>query len=368
MDLTGEELSALAYAEPPIQPEGLARILMVVAITFLCLTTLVVGLRTWVRSWALRHGRLWGIDDSLAVLGYIPFVFCCSFAIYSAHYGVGSPDSKLNPFLMIRAAEYVFYWQLNYAISAPLVKASIGVAVMRLTQERRYRYLLWAVMLIPAATTFAGTIMLVSLCHPVAAQWNPALGTCGSRDIISIVSYSFTVVAIITDLCCAIIPYFIIRNLQMPRRSKISLVMILGLGVFASVGAIVRAPYLSAYAADGDQLYQYANILIWSFVENGIGIIAGSLPPLRKLFGVYFETRNHSDPDFARAGAPATIGGTPLSLVRPSSSRNRDWNKLDDGTSSMYGIVQETEFRIERRSMADGECLCRHETEIRAIG
>lgn len=55
-----------------------------------------------------------------------------------------------------------------------------------------------------------------------------------------VISYIGTAVQIVADWSCAITPFFIVRSLQMPRRTRISVVCILGLGVFASVAALMR--------------------------------------------------------------------------------------------------------------------------------
>lgn len=42
-------------------------------------------------------------------------------------------------------------------------------------------------------------------------------------------------------------PYFVVHNLQMPRSRKIAIVMILGLGVFASLAALIRVAWYKYY-------------------------------------------------------------------------------------------------------------------------
>ena len=110
-----------------------------------------------------------------------------------------------------------------------------------------------------------------------------------------------------TDWACAIIPCFIVAGLQMSRRRKISVIAILGLGVSASVATCVRMPYLKYYdvvkypdeiactclpylkITNADKgLDHLAVISITSNVECCLGIIACSLPPLRKLFRFYY--------------------------------------------------------------------------------
>ncbi|RYP51110.1 hypothetical protein DL769_010867 [Monosporascus sp. CRB-8-3] len=74
MDSTGlnpSELAALAYAEPPITPRRLSRASSVLSIIFLVLATVVITLRIWVRAWILKDNKGWGLDDSLAVMGFL---------------------------------------------------------------------------------------------------------------------------------------------------------------------------------------------------------------------------------------------------------------------------------------------------------
>lgn len=73
-NLTASEVAAIAYALPPISPEGLALVLEIFVYIFSVLATITIILRIWVRAYWLdsESGRgLWGVDDSLAVLGFV---------------------------------------------------------------------------------------------------------------------------------------------------------------------------------------------------------------------------------------------------------------------------------------------------------
>lgn len=73
------------------------------------------------------------------------------------------------------------------------------------------------------------------LTRPLRGQcWAPA------PDGWFIMSYIGTSIQVATDWVVAITPFFIVRNLQMNRRKKISVCAILGLGVLASLAAIMR--------------------------------------------------------------------------------------------------------------------------------
>ncbi|RYP91723.1 hypothetical protein DL770_002164 [Monosporascus sp. CRB-9-2] len=293
-------------------------------------------LRIWVRAWMLKDNNGWGLDDTLAVMGFIPYAVFCVYAIFGAYYGLGTLDKDLNRFLTMRGTEYMLYCQLTIAISVGFIKASIAVTVM-------------------------------------PARWNPDLGTCSGYDILVLGSYAFSWVMIASDLACAVIPYLIVRNLEMPWRSRYSITIILGIGVLASVACAVRIPYFSYYTKTENALYGLGYVILWSGVESAIGIIAGSLPLLRKLFGYYFDTPSNSyqRDSGARAGAQNTIGGTPFSTtgtehqletlgsngmrsnsVYISSKANSGWHSLDD-ESSTRGIVRHTAVRVETESLSD---------------
>lgn len=99
-------------------------------------------------------------------------------------------------------------------------------------------------------------------------------------------------------------------------------------------------------------------------VQNGIGIIAASLPPIHKLFRFYDDsTMKESNP--ARAGAVQTIGGTPLSQphgafeLKPLRSSSRltvtksgQWDRLDEVPGQERVTVRRT-FSIVDESNAD---------------
>ena len=60
-------------------------------------------------------------------------------------------------------------------------------------------------------------------------------------------SYFGSVVQVITDWVCALIPFFVIKDLQMTKHKKLSLLGVLMLGIFASVVSLVRMPFYKYY-------------------------------------------------------------------------------------------------------------------------
>lgn len=108
-----------------------------------------------------------------------------------------------------------------------------------------------------------------------------------------------------------------------------------------------------------------ANIVIWSIFENGVGIIAASLPPIHKLFRFYDDSAVEES-NQARAGAVQTIGGTPLSQphgafelkpLRTSSrltvTKSGQWDRLDDEGPGQERVTVRRTFTIVDEIDAD---------------
>jgi hypothetical protein len=113
-------------------------------------------------------------------------------------------------------------------------------------------------MVLATVSAMVGFIAVVITCQPMAKNWDPviqadtSIGYCMTGNIVQNLSYYVSASSIVTDWACAIIPCFIVWNLQMKRKLKISVAAILALGAVASVTTIVRLPYLSAYTAPTD--------------------------------------------------------------------------------------------------------------------
>ncbi|CAJ2513251.1 Uu.00g013700.m01.CDS01 [Anthostomella pinea] len=355
--ISGQELIDLAWQQQPIAASDFAAGVTTATIVVLVLSALAVGLRVWVRTSFFLDRQIWGWDDTLAVLSLVTFIPSCVFIILAAHYGLGRRDADITPLLRARAALYLGYWQMFYATSTNLVKAGIAMTLLRLTAQRRYRYPILGIMISPALFTVGVVIVLVTTCYPLGAQWDLALARCAAHDVMAQLSYLFTVFTVLLDWACAVIPYLLLRDLEMRKAVKITLLAVLMFGGLAGVCAIIRLPYLKYYLIEKDQLYYFANIVLWSTVENAIGIIAASLPMIRKLFGIYATSSREESQPVERAGAVETIGGTPLTkhhtsiqLKSMSSSRLKSstlrsgehgrWNRLDGANSSQEEMVR----------------------------
>ncbi|CAH0002143.1 unnamed protein product, partial [Clonostachys byssicola] len=284
-------------------PDGAGRTLRDISIAFLVLTWLIVILRMSVRI----SRKCVGADDWCMVGGLVLFSVVCTTTIMSAYNGIGAYDNQTSAETKQEGRKWFFLFQVFYCATTVPIKSSICIMLIRLTPFAIYRYILYGVIIFSTLSAFATIVGILALCTPVARTWNVNLpGHCGPPEVLTRLGYFISASCIVSDWSCAIMPIFILWNSQMRWLMKISVGVVLALGVLyvhlcifeypepvctdtfsvsdrASTGNLVRFQYVIAYENTTNYYYGIAFIAIWSIVESGTGIIAGSAPALAPL-------------------------------------------------------------------------------------
>lgn len=169
-------------------------------------------------------------------------------------------DSDLNSFHELKTIYYQVWWNSFLVVGLCFTKTSIGVAIVRISIHKRYDYMIYAILAVSNLSFISLFIWILASCTPVAARWNPYLGTCHTEGLLPMV-YLTTTTAFISDAGCAIIPILILRELMLPRRTKYALMCVLAMGGVTVVIALARFPfikYLSVYSIRKDALCKSA--------------------------------------------------------------------------------------------------------------
>jgi hypothetical protein len=178
-------------------------------------------------------------------------------------------------------------------------------------------------------------------CTDIRVQWNPAVkATCWGQKTLQSLSYTNVALNITTDILFAvIIPALMLWGLNMNRRTKMSLLAVLGLGVFVCAAAIIKVGYLVNYGKTGDWLWDSRNITIWTVVECNMGIMAGSLPTLKpvlkRVLGSTYGSGSRKTPTAAnyyaggtrKSGSHWTALGSRRDGVTDETSSERAFNR-----------------------------------------
>ncbi|KAF2642450.1 hypothetical protein P280DRAFT_447850 [Massarina eburnea CBS 473.64] len=306
-----------------IHSEGPGLGFLIIISVLLAISTVAIILRIWARL----EIRSFGTDDWLMVLGYVSslLLFCCIADYISISYGVGAHADRLTEYQIEQAKKWFLIAGLAYAAATAPVKASICVLILRVTPQRRFRWILYSVIATSTLGSFIRVVTYLARCQPLEAAWNPSKGKCGSPSILTKVTYFFGAVCIITDWICAILPAFVIWSIQLSRKAKIYISVMLAMGVLASIATIIRMRYLLAYQDPKDYVYGITPIAIWSEIECCIGIVAGSLATMRPLLH-YLGIRNIScndhptTPRTSNVNRQYTLHETRTSVSRITSS------------------------------------------------
>ncbi|KAH7109719.1 hypothetical protein B0J13DRAFT_516841 [Dactylonectria estremocensis] len=343
-----------------LTPHGIGLALFIISISFSVLSAIIIGLRCWVRI----RDRIFGTDDALMLVGWVLFIGVVGIVCRGTFAGIGASDDRLNAHLLQDGWMYFWFILTFVCCSLIFVKGSICVTLLRIAVEKIYRIIIWATLVVSCISPFIVIIGLMAICRPISANWDRSAGECSPPIVITGLSYLVSATSVATDLICAILPGFMLYKAQMKRATKISITIILGLGVLASIATIIRLAYTSSSHGQPKNILQnVGKIFLCSVFELGFGIIAGSLPSLRRLLKGWINfgtTKNDSPAQITSYRANTTKGRTSRIGTNPGSRRfhttivtngtgDRDWERLDDPSSDHITYATETEVDLEMR-------------------
>ncbi|KAL7940799.1 GPCR, PTH11-type [Trichoderma barbatum] len=358
-----KDLTTTVYE--PIQPEGLALILMVVTIVFTVLSSFIVILRFYVR---VSLG-LFSVEDWLMLAGWLINLGHNASVIVLSYSGIGSHDDVITVGMQFHMGLWTIIWQFLYVLDGALIKSSIIWTLFRLAKglNKVYTRILWALFALGWIVWQISWPVAIFQCKPVSAAWGEPGDCTSGQTVILNVSYFVSAANIFTDFSTSIVPIFLLRHVQLPKKLKIITIGILSLGVLASVATIIRISYTWAYTATSERYYTIAKIVMLTVLECDLGIIAGSMPMLRHLLRIIAPSLGNTDrtPDRSRDVNLMTIGGgtsgrrTHIKLSNAAGGTTnderdhfQDKESTDDETGSRRRIIHVTR-QIEQDSVSD---------------
>ncbi|KAJ5741007.1 hypothetical protein N7493_000879 [Penicillium malachiteum] len=271
---------------PSMPLVGRSLAIFTVSIVMMAVCFITVLLRVFVRMYIVRA---FGWDDTLMVVALALFVALGTCCMIGSKDGIGHTEADFKSLELYKKA-LLWWWlgQMLYLWASAVAKVSIALALLRLAVKKIHRMILYAIIGLAITIGLMFWFVLLLDCHPISYFWgrvNPltASGTCLSVNILLDIAYLYSSLTIICDFTLGIFPIVLVWNLQMNQRTKVAVGSILSLGAIASVAVVIRLPFLHYYA-DSDFLYSTYQIAIWSIIETGLGITAGSLITLRPLF------------------------------------------------------------------------------------
>ncbi|KAF7885516.1 uncharacterized protein EAF02_004025 [Botrytis sinoallii] len=282
-------MSSPGYPKPADGDQDRGGAVIAVYWSIAAVAMLVVGLRFYSR----RLVRAIGADDWLMLISLIFQVTLSCFCTYEATIGGFKHLYYLSPSQLTETIKWNYILQC-WGISAfTPSKLSVGLLLIRILHPIR-GWKFWTIVTIMTLMTIINTldsILTYAQCNPPKALWEPTVKAhCWNPTVqanFSIFQASFNV---FTDTVFALLPATIIWGLQMPKKNKLILCLLLGPGLFAAVAGIVKITYLYSLNAHSDITWVTYNLVMWSGAENFVVLVCGSVPPLKTLYDRYFTT------------------------------------------------------------------------------
>ncbi|KAJ4299926.1 hypothetical protein N0V90_005173 [Kalmusia sp. IMI 367209] len=241
---------------------------------------------------------------------------------------------------MERSAFHGVIAQPFWAWAMASIKISIGLMLLRLESEQRWRRFLWAMIGFQVVLSMYNMMSQLFGCVPFHKMWDLSQhvsGKCWPSHISTASQVTVQVFVILTDWIFALLPISFLRKVQRPLRERVIIGFLMGLGVFTGVASIVKIKQILGLHKSGDIRAELIVIEMWCSIEALIGFIASCVPCLRGPFqrtlehfgivtlrqtttytyGHYPGTRYATQ---ITSGRTVSVNEPPIRLKRPGSS------------------------------------------------
>ncbi|KAF2020314.1 hypothetical protein BU24DRAFT_419859 [Aaosphaeria arxii CBS 175.79] len=261
-----------------------------VAISFIIITTFVMGVRLHVRLNLVQGGL--GLDDILMLVGTIFNLALSAANMICAYYGAGKhtaniPPEDFEPLLKSNLAV-----RLLYLAALCLVKLSILVFYLRLDHRKFTKYAIYFLIFTVCGLSAATLVILLIICMPTSLYWDVAQQAlhpekCWDLDTQQVFYNAHGILNIIQDAAIYVLPMPMLWKLQIPKRQKVALVALLCVGFVAVAAGCVRFYYVLFLADEADMWWYMADSLNWCSIEIHVAIICGCASTFKVMFKTY---------------------------------------------------------------------------------
>lgn len=260
-----------------------ARVHLGVTLFLLLLTLPPLLTRLYIRLRPTPH--FFSHDDSLILLGFLSAL---------TNWGLLQPSMFLTPRLLsysesTTALKYAYLSLFFWGLSMLATKASIALTLLRIPLEHRaWKPSLYALVVLQGGYFVADTVYLfVGKCRPLSAAWDLVErqrgAECVGVDTDVLVSSIGSGVNVVTSLLLSVAPMLVLAKLRRPRRERVLVCVLTGMGLFASGTSVAKAVKVGRWgrAAEGEEWELGVEVATWTVVEMFVAVLAACSPSLK---------------------------------------------------------------------------------------
>ncbi|PYH91194.1 hypothetical protein BO71DRAFT_401584 [Aspergillus ellipticus CBS 707.79] len=280
--------------------------------TAVAVAILVMTLRV-VAKLRIRH---FAVDDTIMLCASALALAASIMITLAIENGYGRHYKILSHTSQVLALKYYTGFQCLSIVATGAGRAAFTIYLLKiLRQERAVEIILWCIFGVQIVINTVSVITVLAQCKDVRSIWDTSIiPVCWDPNVDRIYGYAQCSINTGTDLFLALFPTYTFWNLNLRMRIKISLVVLMSLGLIAMIASIMRIFYLKTISERGDQTAATVSLTRWALVECYLVIITASIPCIRSL--IIHSVQNISSESRSR------VGRTPnISISRPVTAR-----------------------------------------------
>ncbi|KAK5652138.1 hypothetical protein OQA88_10780 [Cercophora sp. LCS_1] len=259
----------------------LARVHLGVTIPLIAVTLIPLSARLYVRIWPIWRV---GWDDFLIVLG---------FSAATTDFSLLLREIYLTPRYIplseaISAIRLAYLAIFMWGLAMTCIKTSIALTLLRIPLDHRaWRPFLYTVLAVQIIYFVADTAYIFAKCRPLPAAWDFTMlythpgARCPDIPTDVLVSSIGSALNVATDIALSVAPMVVLWRLRRPRRERLLVCCLTGMGLFASGASVAKAVMVGRWGKVEDMWALAMSIATWTVVEQFVALLAACSPSLK---------------------------------------------------------------------------------------
>ncbi|KAI1841693.1 hypothetical protein JX265_006242 [Neoarthrinium moseri] len=262
--------------------------LVIGQLVFLFFAWIVCSMRAYVKLLMTRNVL---IDDWLMLVGLLVYTAYAIIAVCGvAMGGTGKHTSELTLDGVAIALRGWYLCEVLYAPLSGIIRTSIAIFLLRLVVKPWQIWVIRVNLGIIWVTSLVYFFLMTFQCVPPSYFWEGpsrqagSAGTCMDNNVVPIATIVHSAVSAVSDWMLGLLPIAMLWNVSINRRTKVSIAILLSMGLVAGLALMVRIVYVKKIVISADFLYATIDLAVWSVIEPSLGIMAGCIATIRPLF------------------------------------------------------------------------------------
>ena len=164
--------------------------------------------------------------------------------------------------------------------------------------------------------------------------------------LLLLIKFQILVAHSLLDVTYVVLPLIFVWNLRLPSSDKIALTLLLGLGLFAAVCSMIKISKTSQLGKTQDITWEFTDLSIWNVVELNVGIVVGSVPPMRQLLRLILRQTSDTLGLSSASKNQTSTGGRRSSYILQKNSRPFELHERDAVISRTMGESGESKESV----------------------